>query len=76
MCDRGGLFSGLTQGLEENTFTFDYQLANGFLMHYEWRRNYSNRPTFLSDMQGVLEKQQDSATVGLIWCWGQKQGGW
>lgn len=76
MSDRGGLFSGLTQALKEYTFTFDYQLSNEFLMRYEWRRDYSNRATFLSDMQGVLENKQTSATVGLIWWWGQKQGGW
>lgn len=76
MSDRTGLFSGLTQALKENTVTFDYQLANGFLMRYEWRRDYSNRPTFLSETEGVLQKQQDTATVGLIWWWGQKEGAW
>jgi Putative beta-barrel porin-2, OmpL-like. bbp2 len=76
MSDRGGLFSGITQALKENTATFDYQLANGFLMRYEWRRDYSNQPSFLSDVQGVLRKQQSTATVGLIWWWGQKEGAW
>jgi hypothetical protein len=76
MSDRGGLFSGVTQALKENTVTFDYQLANGFLMRYEWRRDYSNRPSFLSDVQGLLSKQQNTATVGLIWWWGQKEGAW
>jgi len=76
MSDRGGLFSGVTQALKENTVTLDYLLANGFLMRYEWRRDYSNRPSFLSDVQGVLSKQQNTATVGLIWWWGQKEGAW
>jgi hypothetical protein len=44
--DRGGLFSGLTQALKENTVTFDYSLADGFLMRYEWRRDFSNKPSF------------------------------
>jgi len=35
LSDRGGLFSGLTQALKENTVTFDYSLADGFLMRYE-----------------------------------------
>ena len=76
LSDRGGLFSGITQALKENTITFDYKLADGFLMRYEWRRDYSNQPSFLSDTQGLLEKQQTTATVGLIWWWGRKEGTW
>ena len=76
MSDRGGLFSGLTQALKENTVTFDYKLFEGFLMRYEWRRDFSNQPSFLSDVQGVLSKQQNTATVGLIWWWGRKEGAW
>jgi hypothetical protein len=76
LSDIGGLFSGITQALKENTVTFDYKLADGFLMRYEWRRDFSNQPSFLSDVQGVLSKDQNTATVGLIWWWGRKQGAW
>lgn len=76
LSDRGGLFSGLTQSLKENTVTFDYRLADGFLMRYEWRRDFSNQPSFLSDRQGALSKDQNTATVGLIWWWGRKEGSW
>jgi len=76
MSDRGGLFSGLTQSLKENTVTFDYRLADGFLMRYEWRRDFSNQPSFLSDRQGVLKKEQNTATLGVIWWWGRKEGSW
>jgi hypothetical protein len=76
LSDRGGLFSGITQALKENTVTFDHRLSDEFLMRYEWRRDYSNQPSFLSDVQGVLRKQQNTASVGLIWWWGQKQGPW
>lgn len=76
LSDRGGLFSGLTQALKENTVTFDYRLANGFLMRYEWRRDLSNQPSFLTDVQNVLSKDQTTATVGLIWWWGRKEGSW
>ena len=76
MSDRGGLFSGITQALKENTVTFDYKMADGFLMRYEWRRDFSNRPSFLTDVQGVLSKQQNTATIGLLWWWGRKQGSW
>jgi hypothetical protein len=76
MSDRGGLFSGLTQALKENTVTFDYLVTNGFLMRYEWRRDFSNQPSFLTNAQGVLSKEQDTAAVGLVWWWGRKEGAW
>ncbi len=76
LSDRGGLFSGVTQALKETTATFDYKLGDGFLMRYEWRRDFSNRPSFLTDTQGLLSKHQSTATVGLIWWWGQKEGAW
>ena len=76
MSDRGGLYSGLSQALKENTITFDYKVADGFLMRYEWRRDYSNQPTFLTSVQGVLSKDQNTATLGLIWFWGRKEGAW
>jgi hypothetical protein len=76
LSDRGGLFSGISQALKENTITLDYRLADGFLMRYEWRRDYSNQPSFLSDVQGVLKQDQQTATVGLVWWWGRKEGSW
>jgi Putative beta-barrel porin-2, OmpL-like. bbp2 len=76
LSDRGGLFSGLNQALKETTATFDYNVADGFLMRYEWRRDFSNRPSFLTAEQGVLSKQQNTATLGLVWWWGRKQGAW
>jgi Putative beta-barrel porin-2, OmpL-like. bbp2 len=76
MSDRGGLSSGITQALKENTITFDYRLADGMLMRYEWRRDFSNQPTFLTDVQGIFRKDQNTATVGLLWWWGRKEGSW
>ena len=76
MSDRGALFSGISQALKENTVTFDYKVADGLLMRYEWRRDYSNQPSFLSDVQGVLRKDQNTATLGVIWWWGRKEGSW
>ena len=76
LSDRGGLFSGLNQALKETTATLDYNLADGFLMRYEWRRDFSNQPSFLTSVQSVLSKQQNTATLGLVWWWGRKQGAW
>jgi len=76
LSDRGGLFSGITQALKETTATFDYKLAEGFLMRYEWRLDFSNQPSFFTDKQGVLSKEQQTATVGIIWWMGRKEGAW
>jgi hypothetical protein len=76
LSDRGGLFSGLNQALKETTATLDYNVADGFLMRYEWRRDFSNQPSFLTSTQGVLSKQQNTATLGLVWWWGRKEGAW
>src|SRR5580658_2178827 len=76
MSDRGGLFRGLTQALKETTATFDYNVTDGFLMRYEWRRDFSNQPSSLTSTQGVLSKQQNTATLGLVWWWGRKEGAW
>jgi hypothetical protein len=76
LSDNGGLFSGISQALKETTATFDYKLSDGFLMRYEWRRDFSNQPSFSTDTQGVLSKEQNTATLGLIWWWGRKEGPW
>lgn len=76
LSDPSGIFSGISQALKENTVTLDYRMGDGLLMRYEWRRDYSNQPSFFSDAQGVLNKQQTTATLGLVWWWGRKQGSW
>lgn len=76
LSDRGGLFSGITQALKETTATFDYKLYDGFLMRYEWRRDFSNRPSFFSSKNGVLSKEQQTASIGVIWWLGRKEGAW
>jgi putative OmpL-like beta-barrel porin-2 len=75
LSDSGGLFSGVTQALKETTLTFDYKLAEGVLMRGEWRRDFSDRPFFLTSAPGVLKKEQTTATLGLVW-WFGKEGGW
>lgn len=76
LSDRGGLFSGATQAIKETTATVDYSLANGFLMRAEWRRDFSNRPYFYTGTLGDLKREQNTATVGLVWWFGPKQGSW
>lgn len=74
--DAGGLFSGVTQALKEGTFTAEYKLADGFLVRGEYRRDWSNQPFFLTEQPGVLKKEQNTATLGLVWWLGRKQGTW
>lgn len=76
LSDRGGLFSGATQALKESTATTEYKFADGFLARMEWRRDFSNQPFFLTSLPGQLKKEQNTATLGLIWWFGQKQGAW
>jgi hypothetical protein len=76
MSDRGGLYSGKTQALKEGTATLEYKLAEGFLFRNEWRTDFSNQPYFYTNTLGVLKKQQSTATVGLVWWFGAKQGPW
>ena len=74
--DRGGLFSGTTQALNEITLTFDHQIEPGFLARAEYRRDASNQAFFLTNTPPNLSHAQSTATVGLIFWWGQKQGSW
>jgi hypothetical protein len=75
LSDHNGLFSGLSQSLKETTLTLDCKIVEGVLMRGEWRRDFSDRPFFLTDAPGVLKKDQNTATIGIIW-WFGKEGGW
>jgi hypothetical protein len=74
--DRNGLFSGTAQQLKEITLTSDYKLGNGFMLRWEWRRDMSNHPYFYTDALGLVANHQTTATVGLVWWFGGKQGAW
>jgi Putative beta-barrel porin-2, OmpL-like. bbp2 len=74
LSDRGGLFTGKTQALKEITVTYEYKLAEGLVTRVEWRRDFSNQPFFFTDQLGVLSNHQNTATLGLVWWWGNKLG--
>ncbi|HLJ51044.1 MAG TPA: outer membrane beta-barrel protein [Bryobacteraceae bacterium] len=76
LSDRGGLFTGTTQSLKELTVTLEHKIADGFLLREEWRRDASNHPYFLTDTLGILKKEQNTATLGLVWWFGAKEGIW
>ncbi len=55
---------------------YEFQLADGFDMRWEYRRDISNRPIFLTNEQNIYSTHQDTATMGVIWWFGRKQGPW
>jgi hypothetical protein len=76
LSDRGGLFTGATQAIKETTVTLEQRIADGLLVREEWRRDASNHPYFLTDTLGILKKEQNTATLGIVWWFGAKEGAW
>ena len=74
--DSGGLLSRKSQDLKETTATFEYKFSEGLLTREEWRYDWSNQPYFLSSALGVLKNGQNTATIGLVWWFGGKEGAW
>ena len=72
----GGLFSGVSEALKEVTLTYTYNVVDGLQVKTEWRRDWSNVPIFLTSTQNIYSKDQNTATLGLIWWFGRKQGAW
>jgi hypothetical protein len=72
--DHGGLFSGIHQALKDFTFTHEYKFAEGFMVRSEFRRDFSNQAFFLTDIPSRLKKEQNTATLGLLWWFGGKKG--
>ena len=62
--------------LKETTATADYLLGSSFLVRGEWRRDFSNQPFFLTSQANLLKKEQNTATLGLIWWFGSHAGAW
>jgi hypothetical protein len=76
LSDRGGLFSGTTQALKETTLTLEEKLLDNFLLREEWRRDFSNQPYFYTDVLGDLKREQNTATLGVVWWFGPKKSPW
>lgn len=76
LSDRGGLFSGTTQALKETTGTYQYKLSDGFDAFLEYRRDWSNLHFFPTGQADAPSTHQDTATIGLVWWYGGKQGAW
>jgi Putative beta-barrel porin-2, OmpL-like. bbp2 len=74
--DDEGLFGGIDQVLHEVTATAEYKLADGFLVRGEFRRDWSNERFFTGPRPDDRRDHQNTALVGLVWWFGNKQGAW
>ena len=76
LSDRGGMFSNATQALKEVTATYRYNVVPTLAAFLEYRRDWSNQPYFVTDNPAVRSTHQDTAGIGLVWWYGQKEGAW
>lgn len=76
LLDRNGWFSGANQRLRDATATASFDLAEGFQMRWEVRRDWSNAAWFPTRDPGRPRRAQTTALLGLIWWFGGKQGVW
>jgi hypothetical protein len=74
--DDEGLFGGIDQVLHGLTATAEYKLAEGFLVRGEFRRDWSNERFFTGPRPDERRDHQNTALVGLVWWFGNKQGAW
>jgi hypothetical protein len=49
---------------------------DGFQLKVEHRRDFSNQAFFLTETPGLLKKEQNTATLGMIWWFGGKRESW
>lgn len=74
--DKGGLFGGVPQTLQEVTITAERAVTDGLIVRAELRRDWSDR-AFFTDRTGAATKtSQPTALIGLIWSMGDKKGVW
>lgn len=74
--DRDAYFSGTGQSLKEATATATFDLAKGFQMRWELRRDWSNTNYFATSNPVQNRRHQTTALAGLVWYFGGKEGSW
>ncbi len=74
--DPDGLFSGVDQALKEATATYEHKFGDSFDSFLEYRRDWSNVPYFHTSNPAAPATHQDTATLGLVWWYGAKEGSW
>jgi hypothetical protein len=67
--------SGVTQALKGSTSTADFRRTEGF--SFEPNIGVTSlTKLFLTPRPGVLQEEQNTVTLGLVWWFGRKQGTW
>jgi hypothetical protein len=74
--DNAGLFSRVSQDLNEITSTLGFRPVDGLETRFEYRRDFSSLPFFRRRDPGSLSTHQDTFTLGLLWWFGGKSGSW
>jgi hypothetical protein len=75
--DDEGLFGGVDQVLQETTLTAEYKFAEGFLLRAEFRRDWSDTRFFPGRLGSTdLRHGQETALIGGVWWFGNKEGVW
>ena len=69
--DKDAFSTGVSQKLQEFTFTFEIKAANNFLWRMEYRGDFSDQPVFSSDTGGP-KKNQQSISFGFLYSFSSK----
>jgi len=69
--DHNGFTTGTPQHLQEFTGTFEHTLAKRLVTRLEFRRDYSNRPTFLKGSAPAMG--QNSLAAGMVYSFDTKE---
>jgi hypothetical protein len=70
--DEDGFMTTISQKLTTFTLTSEFKLGGGVITKLDLRLDHSDVPVFPGDSDGVFEKSQTSATLGLVYAFGGK----
>jgi hypothetical protein len=69
--DRNGFTTGTAQQIHEATGTLERKIAGSLITRLEYRRDMSNRPSFLKGARPV--RQQDTIAGGVVYVFDVKE---
>lgn len=71
--DADGFATGTPQQLKETTLTGEWKLCRGFLARLEYRRDWSDQPSFSQEQPDTFARSQNTVTLGLLAKFGIKR---
>jgi hypothetical protein len=69
--DPEGFTTGVAQQLKEFTTTYERRIGSGFISKLEFRRDYSNQPTFVRG--NVPAAAQNTMAAGLVYAFDARE---